>query len=110
MAESAMSVKKSGTIGWFGAIALIVLGGLIVYGVQLAMAGGGTTGIGAAGSPGSQGLAEAVVKDDPERVRGAIKAGADVNAPMLSDKPGREGMPSSTATWVTSYMSAIVTT
>ncbi len=92
MTESAISAKKSGSIGLFGAIALIVLGGLIVYGVQLAMASGVTTRGASAASPGSQGLAEAVSKDDPERVRGAIKAGADVNAVMLSDKPGREGM------------------
>lgn len=89
MSESAVSAKKSGSIGWFGAVALIVLGGLIVYAVQLAMAGGAGAG---AASRGSAGLAEAVAKDDAERVRGALKSGADVNAAMISDKPGREGM------------------
>jgi ankyrin repeat protein len=91
MSESAMTAKKTGSIGWLGAIALLLLGGLIVYGVQQ-LAASGAAGAGPTASPGSQGLAEAVSKDDPERVRGAIKAGADVNAPMVSDKPGREGM------------------
>lgn len=90
MSESAMSAKKSGSIGWFGAIALIVLGGLIVYAVQLAMASG--AGAGASSSRGSPGLAEAVAQDDVDRVRSAIKGGADINAAMISDKPGREGM------------------
>lgn len=89
MAESALSAKKSGSIGLFGAIALVVLGGLIVYGVQLAMAGGVSA---PSGSRGSQGLADAVAKDRPDDLRRAIKSGADVNAVMLSDKPGREGM------------------
>jgi ankyrin repeat protein len=90
MTESAMAAKKSGSIGWIGALALLVLGGLIVYGVRQLAAGGGAGA--AAVSPGRLGLAEAVAKDDPEGVRSAIKAGADVNAPMMSDKPGREGM------------------
>ena len=91
MNQQAVVSKKSGSVGVLGALALLVLGGLIVYGVQQLAAGGGAI-AGPSASPGSQGLAEAVAKDDPERVRGAIKLGADVNAPMASDKPGREGM------------------
>lgn len=93
--RTAAGAPKRHSISWVGAVALVVLGGLIVYAVQLARTGGLGPGAGVSlpgGSPGSQGLAEAVAKDDPERVRGAIKAGADVNAPMLSDKAGREGM------------------
>ncbi len=86
-----IATKKSGSIGVVGAIALLVLGGLVVYGVQQLASGGGAMAAPSVSS-GSQGLAEAISKDDPDRVRSAIKLGADVNAPITSDKAGREAM------------------
>jgi ankyrin repeat protein len=86
-----MPAQRSSSSTLFGVLALLILGGLIIYGVQ-ALAGGGTVGSGPAPSASRVSLSEAVMRDDAAAVKAAIKSGADCNATIVTDKPGREGM------------------
>lgn len=79
-----------------GVVALLILGGVIVYGVQ-ALSGAGNPGGGlstarAGSTENGLGLGSALEKNDPAAVKAAIAAGADVNAVVGSDNPTLNGL------------------
>lgn len=88
-----MPAQRPGSSTLLGVLALLILGGLIIFGVQ-ALAGGGAVGGASAPAPSAArvSLSEAVLRDDVPAVKAAIAGGADPNAAIVTDKPGREGM------------------
>lgn len=87
-----MSTKPH-TTSLVGILALLVLGGLVIWGVQALTAGmhGGGTG-GGSSAPLRADLRDAVLRNDAAAIRAAISNGADVNLPIPTDEGGRAGM------------------
>jgi ankyrin repeat protein len=76
-----------------GILALLVLGGLVIWGVTALTSGmhGGASGT-TPSTPMRADLREAVLRNDAAALRAAIANGADVNLPIPTDEGGRAGM------------------
>jgi ankyrin repeat protein len=85
-----MSGKRHST-SYVGVLALLVLGGLVIWGVQTLTSG--FRGEGGSSAPSMRSdLKDAVLKNDSVAIRLAINNGADVNLPIPTDEGGRAGM------------------
>lgn len=88
-----MPAQRQASSTVLGVLALLILGGLIIFGVQALAGGGSVSGSGGAAPSASRiSLSDAVMRDDIAAVKSAIASGADPNAAIVTDKPGREGM------------------
>lgn len=84
---------KPHTTSLVGIFALLVLGGLVIWGVQALTSGMHPGASGAApATPLRADLRDAVLRNDAEAIRVAIANGADANLPIPTDEGGRAGM------------------
>lgn len=87
-----MTTPKPHKTSFIGIIALLVLGGLVVWGVSALTSGMHGSSSAPAPAPMRADLKDAVLRNDAAAIRSAVSNGADINLPIPTDEGGRAGM------------------